>query len=218
VEWLILLAALLAVPVVLLGSAAFVATAALRRANRLVPGRAGGSAPLRWLWSPSFAASLHRRLRFACQVALSVAAPLGRPGARFGWRERLARRRAGVAPDAIAQLARGVLDAAVLLDRQVVAASYLARGFPRAQALASIEPQVRTVEDQARRVQQLAHRRAQLASCASFGGLDLEQQIEAMESALSELSPGAARAGGGNGDRRGDGIRPLRAVTGPLTP
>jgi hypothetical protein len=190
VEWLVLLAAVLALPVVVLVTAALVARTTLRRANRLIPGRSGGPAPLRWLWSPSLAASLHRRLRYACRVALSVAGTAGHPGRPDPWLARLLRRRprAATAPDAIAELARGVLDEAVFLDHQVLAASYLARGFPREQALASIERKVRAVEDQARRVHHLAAWRAQLARFGSFGGTGLDERIEAMESALSELS------------------------------
>jgi hypothetical protein len=91
--------------------------------------------------------------------------------------------------DGIARLAREVLEEAVILDRQVVSASYVVRGLPRAQALAALDYQVRAVEDAARRVHQLAARRAQLSRLPGVDTLSLDQRISAMEEALSELTP-----------------------------
>ena len=179
---MVLLAVLL-VPVAVLTSAALVAAESLRRANRLLPGRtAATSPPVRWLWSPSTAAGLHRRLRSACQL---VGPLVGQGPGSARWR----RRRKPAPFDGIAALAREVLEEAVLLDRQVVSASYLARGVPRAQAMASLDYQVRAVEDAARRVHQLAARRAQLSRAPGPDLLSLDQRISAMEEALGELTP-----------------------------
>ena len=182
-EWFVMAISLLALPVVFLMAAAFVATSSLRRANRVLPGgRSSVSPPLWWLWSPGSAATLHRRLRAACDLAGSVVGPQARP-------HRWPRRSAAPPTDGIADLARDVLQEAVLLDREVVAASHIARGLPRSQALGSLDYQVRGVEDAARRVHQLAARRAQLARPNGPGALNLDQRIAAMEAALNELGP-----------------------------
>jgi hypothetical protein len=99
--------------------------------------------------------------------------------------------------DGIAELAREVLEEAVLLDRQLVAASYVARGFPRAQAMAALDYQVRSVEDAARRVHQLATRRAQLSRLPNPHALSLDQRISLMEEALGELTPRPPAVGPG---------------------
>jgi plasmid stabilization system protein ParE len=167
----------------------------LRRANRLVPGRATPTAPLSWLWSPSPAAALHRRLRSACKLASSV------PGA---WRPRqlsthqsrraqsrralrASRRHPAPARDGIAELAREVLEGSLQLDGQIVSASWLARGVPRARALAQLEYEVASMEDAARRVHQLAERRARLSQ-STESSLSLQERIAAMEAAISELT------------------------------
>ena len=182
-DLVLVLIAVLALPVVILTGSAFLATSSLRRANRVFPSsRAVSSPPLWWLWSPGPGATLHRRLRATCELAGSVAGPLARA-------RRWPRRRAQPATDRIAELAREVLQTAVLLDREVVTASNLTRGLPRAQALAALDYQVRGVEDAARRVHQLATRRAQLAHQEGFSALSLDQRISAMEEALNELTP-----------------------------
>ncbi len=178
-EWLVLLVVVLTVPVLLMGGAVAFAASSLRRANRLMPGRAAGSIPVTWLWSPGVAAALHRRLRFVCQLS----APLARPpagGARFR------RRRVG-GLDGISRLAEEVLTEAVALDRELVATNYLPRGLPRAQALAELEARVRNLESSARRVQHLSLRRTQLARPGGPAELTLDQRIAAMEGALDEL-------------------------------
>jgi hypothetical protein len=186
VEWfLVLLLVVLVTPVTLFFGAAFVATASMRRANRLVPGHGNVSPPLRWLWSPSSAALLHRRLRNACQLVASLSgAPAEAPRRSRRWR-----RRSHAPVDGIAELANEVLREAVMLDDQVVAASRLAHGLPRSQAMAALDYQVRAVEDAARRVHQLAARRAQLARFGGPSVLSLDQRITAMEEALNELAP-----------------------------
>jgi hypothetical protein len=153
----------------------------LRRANKVVPSRSAISAPLRWLWSPSPAAVLHRRLRAACALAGSVEGSLPR--------DRWPRRRKEPVTDGIVNLAREVLHEAVELDRQLQSTSLLPRGIPRDQALAALDYQVRGLEDAARRVRHLATRRAQLARPAGPATLNLDERITAMEAALGELTP-----------------------------
>ena len=180
---LLALVAVLVVPVAILTSATYAATSSLRRANRVVPSsRTVASAPLWWLWSPGPLAMLHRRLRSACELASSVAGSLA-PARSWPRRQRQA------PVDGIAELAREVLQEAVLLDREVVAASRLGRGMTRTQALGALDYQVRGVEDAARRVHQLATRRAQLARQDGPVALSLDQRISAMEEALNELTP-----------------------------
>lgn len=176
---LVLLAVLLA-PLAVLTGAALVTAESLRRANRLTPGRSPTtSPPLRWLWSPSAAAQMHRRLRAACQLVGSLPQP-----PRKGWR----RQRKQPPLDSIAALARDVLAEAVLVDRQIVAATYIARGTPRMQAMGALDYQVRAVEDAARRVHQLAARRAQVARPPAPEAPSLEQRIAIMEEAYGELT------------------------------
>jgi hypothetical protein len=155
-DWLLLMLFLvLFVPVAFLTALATwgaVGVSSLRRANRVVPTRSAISAPLRWLWSPSPAATLHRRLRSACALAGSVEGSLPR--------DRWPLRRRGPVNDGIVNLAQEVLAEAVALDHQVLSASLLARGAPRDQALSALDYQVRGLEDAARRVHQLAARRA----------------------------------------------------------
>jgi hypothetical protein len=107
----------------------------LRRANRVVPSRSAISAPLRWLWSPSPAAVLHRRLRAACALAGSVEGSLPR--------DRWPRRRRGPVNDGIVNLAQEVLQEAVALDHRVLSASLLPRGAPRDHALGALDYEVR---------------------------------------------------------------------------
>ncbi|MGH9106002.1 MAG: hypothetical protein ACRDZX_09225 [Acidimicrobiales bacterium] len=191
-EWLLLLLIFLLLPVVLLTSAAFAATASLRRANRVAPDRGAGAPPLLWLWSPGAAATLHRRLRYACQLVGPVVGTRQRSLRPSTLRPRLWRGRCqteGAGTDEIAELAGEVLREAVSLDHQVVSANLLGRGMARSQALGSLGWEVSAVEDAARRVHRLATRRAQLAWPQSCGPLTLDERIAAMEAALSELTP-----------------------------
>ncbi len=126
-DWLFVLMAVLVMPVVVLMGAAFVATSTLHRANRVLPGARGmTNPPVWWLWSPGLGAMLHRRLRSACVLAGPVADPQDR--GRSGWR-----RRRSLPGDGISELAREVLQEAVLLDQQIVLSTRLARGLARAQ-------------------------------------------------------------------------------------
>jgi len=184
-DWLGLLVAVLVLPVAFLVGAAFLATSSLRKANQVVPGRPSVDPPLWWLWSPSMGAMLHRRLRSACQLVSSVTGP-AKGGPR--WRRRKGRKVAPVR-DEIAELAREVIQEAVLLDRQVLSASYMARGLPRAHAFGSLDYEIRGLEDAARRVHQLAARRAMLSHLTGPEPLSLDQRIAAMEAALGELTP-----------------------------
>jgi hypothetical protein len=169
----------LVAPVVLLGAGAAFATYYLQRANRVGTSRVG-PVPLAWLWSPSPAAMLHRRLRSACQVASSAVGSLATSQRR--------RRRGRTLADSIAELAKEVIAEAVRLDQQLVPTSRLARGVPRARALAALDQQVALVEDAAARVSRLAARRAQLSGPAGPVALSLSERIAAMEAALGELS------------------------------
>ena len=195
-DWLVPLFVFLLLPFVVLSGATFYATSALRRANRLFPGRTTGSTrpPLRWLWSPGSAAMLHRRLKAACQLAGPVAGlTTARPATPWSaWWRRSSKR---VQYDGIAELAREVLNEAAQLDRQVVAASYLARGLPRSRALAGLDDQVRALEDAARRVHELAVRRGSIVQSGGTGLLSLDQRIAAMEAAMIELGASTERSG-----------------------
>jgi hypothetical protein len=194
IEWLAPLLALLVLPVVVLTGFAFYATRALRRANRLLPGRSLASPPLRWRWSPGPAAILHRRLKAACQLAAPVAGTppaSGRVGLARRWR--LGRRQRTPRADVIAELASDVIKEAVVLDRELVSANILARGLARARILSSLEQQVRAIEESANRVHMLALRRASLVRTGGPSGLSLDERISAMEAALGELGLGSDR-------------------------
>ena len=184
-DWLLLMLFLvLFVPVAFLMALAgwgALGVSSLRRANRVVPSRSAISAPLRWLWSPSPAAMLHRRLRSACALAGSVEGSLPR--------DRWPRRGREPVNDGIVSLAQEVLKEAVALDRQLVSTSLLPRGVTRDQSLTAVDYQVRALEEAARRVHQLATRRAQLARPAGPATLNLDERISAMEAALGELTP-----------------------------
>ena len=146
-------------PVVILTSAGTWARFSLRRANRVGPGRSASTAPIPWLWSPGVAATLHRRLRSACQLAGSVVSSHPEPP-----RRRWPKKDTPPPSDTIVDLAREVVQEAVELDHQLVKTSWLGRGIEKAQALAAIGYQVSAIEDAARRVHQLDARRAQVAN------------------------------------------------------
>jgi hypothetical protein len=179
-------------PVMVLTSAGTWARFSLRRANRVAPGRSAATAPIPWLWSPGIAATLHRRLRSACHLAGSVVSSHPQP-ARRRWRKQ------GTPPpsDTIVDLAREVVEEAVQLDRELVTTSWLARGIPKAQALAALGYRVSAVEDAARRVHQLDTNRARIANPPGPAGLTLDERIAVMEAAFGELSarPPASLAG-----------------------
>ena len=107
-------------PVVILTSAGTWARFSLRRANRVGPGRSASTAPIPWLWSPGVAATLHRRLRSACQLAGSVVSSHPEPP-----RRRWTKKDAPPPSDTIVDLAREVVEEAVQLDHQLVKTSWL---------------------------------------------------------------------------------------------
>lgn len=170
-------------PVVILTSAGTWARFSLRRANRVGPGRSASTAPIPWLWSPGVAATLHRRLRSACQLAGSVVSSHPEPP-----RRRWPKKDAPPPSDTIVDLAREVVQEAVQLDHQLVKTSWLGRGIEKAQALAAIGYQVNAIEDAARRVHQLDARREQVANPPGPAGLTLGDRISVMEAAFGELS------------------------------
>jgi hypothetical protein len=182
---LLTLVVLLVLPAMLLMSGGIWAGASLRRANKVAPGRGVTSAPLRWLWSPGEAATLHRRLRAACQLAASVMPQEPNQDSR-----RWAKRRRKPPSDAITLLAQDVVQEAVQLDSELVSTTWLARGTAKSQALASLSYRVRAVEDAARRVHELAARRTRIALTAGPTPLSLDERITAMEAAFRELTPG----------------------------
>jgi hypothetical protein len=170
----------LGLPVLVLAGVAYAFTRRLRRSNRVGPGGFAGAVPLTWLWSPGWAASLHRRLRSAGALAGSVAGPA--PGRRG--------RRVRPDTDSITQLAREVLDEAVRLDRELVTANLAAPGTARTQALAALDYEVRNVEDAAQRVHRLAAQRAELVRTGAGTSLSLNERISTLEEALRELHTG----------------------------
>lgn len=133
-----------------------------------------------WLWSPGWAATLHRRLRAACALAASVAGP---PTGRRR------RRKGPLVADSIAELAQEVVSEAVRLDRALVTAALTAPGPARAQVMSALDYEVRGIEDAAQRVHRLAAQRAQLAS-SGIKALTLNERIASLEAAMSELNPG----------------------------
>jgi hypothetical protein len=176
-------------PAVLLTSAGTWARLSLRRANRVGPGRSAAAAPIPWLWSPGVAATLHRRLRAACRLARSVEDSRPQPP-----RRRWSQRKLPPQGDAIVDLAREVAQEAMQLDRELVSTSWLARGAPKAQAMAGIAYRVNAVEDAARRVHQLETSRARMSGPPGPAGLSLNERIAVMEAAFGEL--GARPAAG----------------------
>ena len=171
-------------PFVLLTSGATWARFSLRRANRVGPGRSTATAPIPWLWSPGVAASLHRRLRTACHLAGTVISSRPEPP-----RRRWPKKNTPAPVDSIVELAREVVQEAVELDRELVTTSWLARGLPKAQALAALGYRVSAVEDAARRVHQLDASRSRISNTPGAVGLTLGERISVMEAAFGELSP-----------------------------
>ena len=175
---------LIFLPVVILTSAGTWARFSLRRANRVGTGRSATSAPIPWLWSPGIAASMHRRLRSACQLAGAVVNSHPEPP-----RRRWGKKGPPPPTDTVADLAREVVQEAVALDRELVTTSWLARGVVKAQALAALGYRVSAVEDAARRVHQLDARRSRVANVPGPAGLTLNERISVMEAAFGELAP-----------------------------
>jgi hypothetical protein len=183
-ELLLTLTLVVFLPVVILTSAGTWARFSLRRANRVAPGRSASTAPIPWLWSPGVAATLHRRLRSASQLAGSVVSSHPEPP-----RRRWAKKDVPPASDTIVDLAREVVQEAVELDHELITTSWLARGMAKAQALAALDYRVSAIEDAARRVHQLDKSRARIANPPGPAGLTLGDRISVMEAAFGELSP-----------------------------
>lgn len=195
-------------PAVLLTSVGTWARFSLRRANRVGPGRSAASAPIPWLWSPGMAATLHRRLRSACRLARAVEESRPPPP-----RRRWSQRNLPPQGDAIVDLAREVVREAMQLDRELVTASWLARGVPKVQAMAALAYRVSAVEDAARRVHQLETKRTSISSPPGPAGLSLDERISVVETAFGELSarPAASLldAAHGQGPAASADVQPL---------
>jgi hypothetical protein len=175
------LAALLVGAVGILGSGTVLLMRRLHRANRLVAETAS-AAPTSWLWSWRRSASLHRRLRAACQVAVRASAPAAVAPHRRRWKSR---RQTATSP--LARVARELVDHAVGLDARLVEVDQLA-GAWRRPALASVESEVRHLEASVQRLTTLsAAWRDQLDSFA-VRQPDLQDQLDAVEAALDDLA------------------------------
>ena len=142
---------------------------ALRRANRVCPGRRS-RAPLSWLWSWREPARLHRRLRRAVQSSsTSVIA---------------------VTPT-LRSLADEVAERAAILDDELAATSRIHWAW-RGRVMAGLTDAVREVERSAFRLNRLAAewrtRIHQLALNESVPDLDLVSRMDAVEAALAEVT------------------------------
>jgi len=141
----------------------------VRRANRIVPTRAT-DAPLWWLWAPTPAASLHRRLRSATAAA------------RFAL--------AGCGPEPIQPLAsaqRELESVAMMLDDGVVAAARLPRAA-RWRALRDLSIEIGIVEDTAEHVVATASRFASDTSGSPAQRMALvHEQLSAVDAAVEEV-------------------------------
>lgn len=171
---------LFVLPIGVLFTAAVAILSHLRRFNQVAPGAAVGATPLTWLWSPGWAATLHRRLRSAAALAGAVAGPS---------RRRRWRRGRALPTDTITDLAREVVGEAMRLDRELVAANLTSPGAARTQALSALDHEVRGIEDAAHRVHRLAAQRARLNS-SGVHALSLNERIASMEAAMRELNAG----------------------------
>lgn len=118
--------------------------------NRVSPG-IRSRAPLTWIWAPSRAAGLHRRLRVAVAVVDGV-------GVVPASTSRLRRRRNRPHPGRLAELAADLEREAVALDEHLVRLRDLPRGT-RHGALLAVAGDVRRLEDMALRLAHL-HRQA----------------------------------------------------------
>jgi hypothetical protein len=169
---LAVIALIVAVSVLLSVVAGVVVARRLKRPLLLAPGARGVSVPLRWRWSLSPAAVLHRRLVLATNSVLSTG-PI--EGTRWG----------GVRQEAPWQeLLQDLLDLAVSVDRRLVAAERQPRGLRR-RLYAEIEPQVTKVE-------QVAERMRSTVSAKALGGSDRSAEdvvarLDAIDAALGEI-------------------------------
>ncbi len=169
---LAVIALIVAVTVMFSALAGVVLARRLKRPLLLAPGARGVSVPLRWRWSLSPAAVLHRRLVLATNSVLSTG-PIestrwGGVRQRAPWQE----------------LLQDLLDLAVSVDRRLVAAERQPRGLRR-RLYADIEPQVAKVE-------QVAERMRSTVSASGLGGGDrsaddVVARLDAIDAALGEI-------------------------------
>ena len=150
----------------------FVLARRLKRPLLLAPGARGVNVPLRWRWSLSPAAVMHRRLVLATSSVVSIG-PI--ESTRWG----------GVRQEPPWQeLLQDLLDLAVSVDRRLVAAERQPRPLRR-RLYAEIEPQVKKVE-------QVAERMRSTVSAKGLGGADRSAEdvvarLDAIDSALGEI-------------------------------
>jgi hypothetical protein len=169
---LAVIALIVAVTVLVSAVAGVVLARRLKRPLLLAPGARGVSVPLRWRWSLSPAAVLHRRLVLATNSVLSTG-PI--ESTRWG----------GVRQQAPWQeLLQDLLDLAVSVDRRLVATERQPRGLRR-RLYAEIEPQVAKVE-------QVAERMRTTVSASELSGGDrsaddVVARLDAIDAALGEI-------------------------------
>ena len=165
-EILLWIAVVLIVGALVVGGAIGALVVTLAHRNRVNP-RVASRAPLRWLWSGSLAARLHRRL-IAALTAARLAAGL--------------RRRARRAPDLVEALAVE----AVALDERVVAAAYAPRRVRR-QLLSTLESHVVTLEGVAGRLAGTlaADGRPQAGPPPALE--EVAERLDALDAAVAEL-------------------------------
>ncbi len=169
---LAVIALIVAVSVLLAAVAGVVVARRLKRPLLLAPGARGVSVPLRWRWSLSPAAVLHRRLVVATSSVVSMG-PIestrwGGVRQRAPWQERL----------------QDLLDLAVSVDRRLVAAERQPRALRR-RLYAEIEPQVTKVEQVAERMRTTVSARGLDAGDRSAD--DIVARLDAIDAALGEI-------------------------------
>ena len=169
---LAVIALVVAVTVLIGAVTGFVLARRLKRPLLLAPGARGVNVPLRWRWSLSPAAVMHRRLVLATSSVVSIG-PI--ESTRWG----------GVRQEPPWQeLLQDLLDLAVSVDRRLVAAERQPRPLRR-RLYAEIEPQVKKVE-------QVAERMRSTVSAKGLGGADRSAEdvvarLDAIDSALGEI-------------------------------
>jgi len=187
----VLLAILLTVVIVTIAMAVLVGVFSfqLSRSNRVSPDTAT-TAPVVWLWSPTQAAKLHRRLRGAVRPLAIPSGGRGRRGRRGG-----RGRRRSAQPPPHAELRQTVAAQAVAIDHHVVYASRLSRQTRRRQ-LHALAPQVAEIERLSLR---LVHQQRLAGQPANIGGPhpvapspaevlhDVEDRLDRLDEAHQEL-------------------------------
>jgi len=218
VEIVVLLLVLFAVVVVgtAIGSTVLLATAAATTWQRLTrPAQlvAGQRVPLRWRWSPSPVAVLHRRLLCAVQTveeawgAIERARepmPLPHPGPRqsvLGAVTGRRRRPSGPPEDPWAGLRRDVLGLAVLVDQRLVRADAL-QGQVRSQVLPSLDGAVQEVEALAARFASSVQHRLAAGRHSEPGAPSqdpavtaIHERLDALDEVVERFGPGGPAAG-----------------------